>query len=111
MSLPIGLSLPNVEEAFCKLKTQPYDAVVCDYGIPLKNGLDFLKELREQKNNIVFVIFTCLVTEEVVIKALNLGADYYIDKSGSPEAVYCELADAIQKIVEHKKEERSIRWK
>ena len=100
----------SVDEAFCKLKTQTYDAIVCDYGMPQKNGLDFLKELRDQKNNIAFVIFAC-GTEEVVIRAINLGADYYINKSGSSEAVYNELADAIQKIAKRKKEERSIRWK
>ena len=32
-----------------------------------------------------------------------LGADSYINKNGSPETVYCELADAINKTVERKK--------
>ncbi len=93
----------SADEASCKMKTQAYDAVVCDYDMPLKNGLDFLKELRNQKNNIAFIIFTGRGKEEVAIKALNLGADYYINKSGSPEAVYCELAHAIRKNVERKK--------
>ena len=34
---------------------------------------------------------------------MNLGADSYINKNGSPETVYCELADAINKTVERKK--------
>ena len=91
----------SVEEAFCKLKTQPYDAVVCDYDI--KNGLDFLKQLREQKNEIAFIIFTGRGIEEAVIRAINLGANYYIDKRGSPETVYSELANAICNIVNRKK--------
>jgi DNA-binding NarL/FixJ family response regulator len=96
-------TVTSVDAAFCKLKTRPYDAVVCDYDMPLKNGLDFLKELREQENNIAFIIFTSIGREEVAIRALNLGADLYFSKSGSPEAVYGELADAIRKIVEAKK--------
>lgn len=92
-----------VDEALDKLKTQHYDAVVSDYTMPLKTGLDFLKELREQKNNIPFIIFAGRCKEEVAIKALNLGADRYIKKSGSPDVVYCELGDAINKIVERKK--------
>ena len=28
----------SVDEAFCKLKTQNYDAIVCDLGMPLKDG-------------------------------------------------------------------------
>jgi PAS domain S-box-containing protein len=96
-------NVTSVDEAFNKLKTHAYDCVVSDYEMPLKNGLDFLKELREQKNNIAFVIFTGRGREEVAVKALNLGADRYIDKNGSPETVYCELANAINKIVERKK--------
>ncbi len=101
----------SVDEAFCKLKTRPYDAVICEYDMPMKNGLDFLKELREQKNEIAFIIFTCRVREEVEVKALKLGADYYIDKNGSPEAVYRELANAICRTVARKKETRSKRRK
>ncbi len=97
-------TVTSVNEAFGKLKMQHYDAVICDYDMPIKNGLDFLKELREQKNNIAFIIFTGRGKEEVAILALNLGADHYIDKSGSPEKVYCELAIAIRKIVKRKKE-------
>ncbi len=73
------------------------------YEMPQKNGLDFLKELREQKNEIPFILFTGKGREDVAVKALNLGADSYINKNGSPETVYCELADAINKTVERKK--------
>ena len=96
-------SVTSVDEAFNKLKTCAYDAVISDYEMPIKNGLEFLKELREQKNNIAFIIFTGRGREEIAVKALNFGADRYIDKNGSPETVYVELADAIHKMVERKK--------
>jgi DNA-binding response OmpR family regulator len=92
----------SVDEALCKLKTQHYDAVVSDYEMPQKNGLDFLKELREHKNDVVFIFFMDNGTEEIVIRAINLGANYYIDKSGAPETVYCELKNAISNIVMRK---------
>ncbi len=38
----------SVEEAFKKLETQDYDVVISDYEMPQKNGLEFLKELRQQ---------------------------------------------------------------
>jgi PAS domain S-box-containing protein len=92
-----------VDEAFEKLETGNFDAVVSDYELPQKNGLDFLKELRENKNEVPFVLFTRKVTEEIVVKALNLGADSCISKIGSPKTVFYELADAIKKAVQHKK--------
>ena len=85
----------SVDEAFKKLETQVYDAVISDYEMPQKDGLQFLKEVREKKSTIPFILFTGKGREEVVIKALNLGADGYINKQGTPETVYGELAHEI----------------
>jgi PAS domain S-box-containing protein len=92
----------SVDEALKKMEKQTYDVVVSDYEMPTKNGLDLLKELREQQNDVPFILFTGK-GREVVVKALNLGADGYINKHGTPETVYCELAHAINKTVERKK--------
>jgi PAS domain S-box-containing protein len=101
-------TVTSVDEAFKKMEQQTYDAVVSDYEMPQKNGLEFLKELREQNNQIPFILFTGKGREEVVVKALNLGADSYINKNGSPETVYCELADAINKTTERKKSKKAL---
>jgi PAS domain S-box-containing protein len=90
----------STEEAFQKLGKQSYDAIVSDYEMPSKNGLQFLKELREQGSTIPFAIFTGKSREEVAIKALNLGADGYFTKTGDPETVYAELAHGLRKSVE-----------
>jgi len=37
----------SVDEALEKLKKTDYDAIVSDYQMPDKNGLEFLKEIRE----------------------------------------------------------------
>ena len=98
----------SADSALKKLQNQSYDAIVSDYEMPLKNGLDFLKELREQQRDIPFILFTGKSRENVAVKALNLGADSYINKNGSPETVYCELADAISKSVERKKSKKLL---
>ncbi len=92
-----------VDEGFSKLAAGHYDVVVSDYELPQKDGLQFLKELREQKNNIPFILFTGKGREQVAIQALNLGADGYINKQGNPQTVYGELAYGIQTSFEHKK--------
>ena len=89
-----------VDEALRKLSTGQYDVVVSDYEMPQKDGLKFLKELREGKNEIPFILFTGKGREEVVIQALNLGADNYVNKQGSPETVYSELAHLVSSAVE-----------
>jgi len=98
----------SVEEALMKLEKTKYDIVVSDYMMPEKDGLDFLKELREKGNMIPFIIFTGKGREEIAIKALNLGADQYLNKTGDPETVYFELEHAIRKTVERTKVESAL---
>jgi PAS domain S-box-containing protein len=98
----------SVAEAFEKMQENSYDAIISDYELPQKDGLQFLTQLREQKNEIPFVLFTGKGREEIVVKALNLGADNYINKNCSSEIAYCELADAINKSVERKKSKRLL---
>ncbi|MEM2393423.1 MAG: PAS domain S-box protein [Candidatus Bathyarchaeia archaeon] len=99
----------SAEEAAQKMKEKEYDAVVCDYQMPQKDGLQFLEELRKNGNNIPFILFTGKGREEVAVKALNLGADGYISKYGNPDAVYCELAHNIRQAVNKRRAEMRLK--
>jgi PAS domain S-box-containing protein len=90
----------SVDEAGEKMEKETYAAIVSDYEMPGKNGLEFLKELRDEGNDIPFIIFTGRGKEELAIEALNLGADGYFDKHGDAETVYCQLAHGILLVVE-----------
>ena len=91
-----------VDDAFKKLATGQYDIVISDFEMPQTDGLQFLKELRGKNNEIPFVLFTGKGREEIAIKALNLGADAYINKQGDPETVYGELSDILVKTIERR---------
>lgn len=99
----------SVEEALGKMEEKTFDVIVSDYIMPGKDGLEFLKELRESGNKIPFIIFTGKGREIVAIKALNLGANQYVNKIGKPEAVYSELAHGILTVVKGKKAEEKLR--
>ncbi|TET63642.1 PAS domain S-box protein, partial [Candidatus Bathyarchaeota archaeon] len=100
----------SVEEAKERMKQKPYDVIVSDYIMLGKDGLEFLKELRDSGNNTPFIMFTGKGREEVAIEALNLGADRYFNKIGSPEAVYGELAHGICQTVERRRAAEEV-WK
>lgn len=99
----------TAEEAREKMKKETYDAVVSDYQMSGKDGLELLKDLRQNESAVPFIIFTGKGREEIAIKALNLGADRYLDKNGDPETVYCELAHAINEAVERKRAQEKLR--
>ena len=99
----------SVEEALAKLEKERYDVVVSDYQMPGKDGLEFLKELRESGNSVPFIMFTGKGREEVAIRALNLGANQYLNKTGETETVYTELAHTVTELAKTKKAEELLR--
>ena len=98
-------SASSVTEGLKLVKKENFDVIVSDYEMPETNGLEFLKIIRDQDKEIPFLLFTGKGREEVAINALNLGADGYLNKFGSPETVYGELVHAIQRASKLKKQQ------
>ncbi|MFX0152432.1 MAG: PAS domain S-box protein, partial [Candidatus Hodarchaeota archaeon] len=103
------MSLSDPLKVFDELKEEIYDIIVTDYQMPGMDGLELLKRLRDQNNNIPIIIFTGRGREEVAINALNLGANYYIDKGGDLKSQFSELWHVIKQVVEHRRIEEALR--
>ncbi|MFX0093454.1 MAG: PAS domain S-box protein [Candidatus Hodarchaeota archaeon] len=92
----------SARAALQKLESQSYDAIVSDYDMPEINGLKLLATLRKRGDRIPFIILTGKSREEVVIEALNLGADYYLQKGSDFKSLFTELVNIIEKEAETK---------
>lgn len=57
-----------------------YDLIVLDLGLPGKDGMTFLRELRQQRNPIPVLVVTARDTVPDRIAGLNAGADDYVLK-------------------------------
>jgi len=91
------------------LASETYDAVISDYQMPGMDGIEFLKKVRASGNTIPFILFTGRGREEVVIQALNEGADFYLQKGGEPVSQFAELAHKIRQSVQKRQAEILIR--
>lgn len=96
-------SIGSATDALEILRNKKFDAIVSDYEMPGLNGIEFLKQVRSIDNEIPFIIFTGRGREDVVIDALNEGADLYLQKGGNAKAQFLELVNSIKKLVERKK--------
>jgi PAS domain S-box-containing protein len=92
----------SADEAVAKIRNGSFDIVVSDYQMPGKDGIDLLREVRREFPVLPFILFTGRSREEVVIQALNEGADFYLQKGGDPKAQFAELAHKIRRAVERR---------
>ena len=60
--------------------SQAYCLVILDVMIPKKDGLAFIKELRESGNHVPTLMLTARATTEDVVAGLEAGADDYLIK-------------------------------
>ncbi|MEF8873419.1 MAG: response regulator [Candidatus Thermoplasmatota archaeon] len=76
-------------------KRSEVDVIITDYLMPQMNGIDLLKEVRKEDEDIPVIILTGRGKEEVVIEALNHGANRYLRKAQDPSTLYDLLKSAI----------------
>lgn len=68
------------EAALLALSTHEYDVGVFDIGLPKKNGLQVLAELRAQRSGLPVLLLTARDTIDDRITGLDTGADDYLVK-------------------------------
>jgi PAS domain S-box-containing protein len=95
----------TAKDAIEKLKEREFDAIVADYVLPEINGIDLLKILRAQGNDIPFILLTGRGREEVAAEALNNGADFYLQKGTNPQLQFATLGHVIRQSVRRRRSE------
>ena len=100
--------MTSAPAALTLLNSKNYDAIISDYQMPDMDGIKFLKTLKASGNTIPFILFTGRGREEVVIEAINSGADFYLQKGGDPMAQFTEPAHKIRQAIARRQAERSL---
>ncbi len=101
-------NVTSVAKAREALLGQKYDAIVSDYQMPIEDGIQFLKSLRASGDQTPFILFTGKGREEVVIEALNNGADSYLQKGGMPAPMYVELEHRLRMAVRKRQADKEV---
>ncbi|WAC05592.1 MAG: PAS domain S-box protein [Methanoregula sp.] len=99
---------PSAISALELIKTKPFDAIVSDYQMPEMDGIALLKEIRSRNPDLPFILFTGKGREEVVIEAINNGADFYLQKGGDPTSQFVELEHKVKQAVRRRKAEAAL---
>ena len=84
----------NAHEMLELLKQKPWDMVVMDISMPGMNGLDALKQVRQEFSDVPVLILSMHPEEQYAIRMFKAGAVGYLTKAAAPE----ELVKAIKKV-------------
>ncbi len=82
--------------ALSSLTTEDYSLVLLDLGLPGKNGLEVLHELRKTKN-LPVIIITARDAVEDRIQGLDLGADDYLVKPFSIDELHARMRAVVRR--------------
>ncbi|MFA4877664.1 MAG: PAS domain S-box protein [Methanoregula sp.] len=94
--------------ALSHLAENETDAIISDYQMPEMDGIELLKAVRKTRPDTPFILFTGRGREEVVIEAINNGADFYLQKGGDPRSQFAELAHKLRQAIGRRRTEKAL---
>jgi two-component system chemotaxis response regulator CheY len=79
----------NGAEGLAALGQSSVDLILCDINMPVMDGLEFVKRLKDVDNarGVPVVMITTEGSESHVVQALSMGAKGYIRKPFTPDQV------------------------
>lgn len=81
----------NGQEAVDQAKENAYDVIILDIMMPVKSGLEALKEIRATGNRTYIMMLTAMGEEDDKVTGLDAGADDYLTKPFSLKELLARL--------------------
>lgn len=87
------------KEALTKIRESDWDVVLLDISMPDKNGIDTLKQIRQERPGLPVLILSMFPEDQYAVSLLRAGAAGYMTKESAPS----QLVNAIRKVAQGKK--------
>jgi len=81
--------------------TEPYDAVVLDLGLPVRDGLGVLRDWRDSGRTMPVLILTARDRWREKVEGIDAGADDYVAKPFQMEEVLARVRALIRRAAGH----------
>ena len=83
-------------KAALELMAETPDLVILDLGLPDMQGLDLLRKIRMQREDVPIVVLSSRGDEAAKVEALDLGADDYVTKPFGMEELLARMRAALR---------------
>ena len=85
-------------EALSAVATAPPDLIILDWNMPNMDGLTFLRKIREKGIKIPVIMCTTESEKSRVIQSLQAGANNYVVKPFTAEALAEKIDQTVKKL-------------
>ncbi|ESP87088.1 hybrid sensor histidine kinase/response regulator [Candidatus Halobonum tyrrellensis] len=90
-----------------RLGAAEFDCVVAEYGLPGRDGIEFLRAVRAEYPDLPFVLLTGTGSEAVASEAISAGVTDYLRKESDADQ-HAALANRLTDAVDHGRSRRSV---
>jgi len=77
----------NAQDTIRLVREQKFDVALIDIGLPGKNGLELLKQLRSENSDLAVLILSMYAEDVYAVRALKLGASGFLSKNSTAAIV------------------------
>ena len=86
-------------EAYRLLRERKWDILILDVNMPGRNGLEILKQIKDEKICVPVLVLSMHPEEQIAIRAMRMGACGYLTKDSADK----ELINAVSQIISGRK--------
>jgi len=92
-------SAKDANEALARLRERPWDVVLLDIKMPVMDGMELQRRIREIDPELAVIMITAYASVETAVQALKEGAFDYITKPIDPD----ELSHVVRRAIEQRR--------
>ncbi len=70
----------NGEDGYQKYKNEKIDLIIVDYDMPVLNGIDMIKKIRDNDKEIPIILVSAIQDIDVIVLALQLNVSNFLKK-------------------------------
>lgn len=89
------LCAPDGQEALKVFESEKIDLVILDLIMPVMNGLEILRKMKELQGNNKFIILTALMSQSIEFSLREAGADAFLTKPVKGRQLLCEIGSLL----------------
>ncbi|RQD86088.1 butyrate response regulator transcription factor BumR [Campylobacter hepaticus] len=90
----------NGDEGFKKFKKFKPDLVITDIAMPIMDGLDMAREIKEISNDVPIVVLSAYSEKERLLRSIDIGIDKYLIKPIDIEELFKVLDSLVDEKIE-----------